>query len=282
MTYPKLHIEEFGKQLITTGDLDPVYIALVDMDLHPSQRDRWLISYWCLYHCGLASWISEGEGEEFWHRLKLAADNDTAAPTGGRYPRGSERRHWRGKTAKASVADLEARYWHDPSAMINGLLRKVEDDGKNTISFQEITKRAKSHYGFGEWISFKVADMMERVVGVPVEFENAHIFMFKDPTKAAFMANELLYHFGEDDVLGNVTSKLLDVFADYTAPPGNSFLPRKVNIQEVETVLCKWKSHMNGHYPLFKDTNEILEGAHAWTPYSETAREFIRAMPPKE
>jgi hypothetical protein len=42
----------------------------------------------------------------------------------------------------------------------------------------------------------------------------------------------------------------------YKAPPR---FERAINIQEIETILCKWKSHMNGHYKVGKDTHEIHE-----------------------
>lgn len=34
---------------------------------------------------------------------------------------------------------------------------------------------------------------------------------------------------------------------------------RMVLVQEVETVLCKWKAHRNGHYPPGKDTRELRQ-----------------------
>ncbi|GAG17632.1 unnamed protein product, partial [marine sediment metagenome] len=49
-------------------------------------------------------------------------------------------------------------------------------------------------------------------------------------------------------------------------------------LQEVETVLCKWKSHMNGCYPMGKDTREITEGLAPWAGYT-SVREFREYMP---
>jgi hypothetical protein len=34
------------------------------------------------------------------------------------------------------------------------------------------------------------------------------------------------------------------------APPG---FERDINIQEIETILCKWKSYMKGHYQIGED-----------------------------
>jgi hypothetical protein len=41
------------------------------------------------------------------------------------------------------------------------------------------------------------------------------------------------------------------------APPR---FERRINIQEIETILCKWKSHINGHYFVGKDIQEIRHG----------------------
>ena len=54
---------------------------------------------------------------------------------------------------------------------------------------------------------------------------------------------------------------------------------RPVGLQEVETILCKWKSHMNGHYPLNNDIMEIRHGLKDWLPVSALARAFYDAMP---
>jgi hypothetical protein len=73
-----------------------------------------------------------------------------------------------------------------------------------------------------------------------------------------------------------VVNRLLKEFEDYEAPP---FGERKVNIQEVETILCKFKSHLSGHYPWQNDTIEIRAGLGPWQPVCETARTFLTNMP---
>jgi hypothetical protein len=35
---------------------------------------------------------------------------------------------------------------------------------------------------------------------------------------------------------------------------------RGLDVQEYETILCKWSSHMKGHYPLGNDIHEIKKG----------------------
>ena len=52
-----------------------------------------------------------------------------------------------------------------------------------------------------------------------------------------------------------------------------------MNIQEVETVLCKWKSHMNGHYPLWNDIHDVNTGLEPWAGRCSAARAFLAHMP---
>lgn len=269
--YKRLDIYGFGQHLLTTGDIDPVYILLKNSNLQQEQIKRWLVAYWCLYHCGVASWLSEFEGPEFWHHLRTAAINETPTPLGGRWPRGSERRHWRGKQALASLEAMAKTFPDRPERMVEYIAGTGGD-------FVDLAKRVQEQRGFGPWIAFKAGDMVERVLGIPVNFDQASVFMFKDPVKAAIMLWRKQMGLPEEAkpkdqqrVIDSVVTHLTGHFADYQAPPGG----RKIGLQEVETILCKWKSHMNGHYPLLNDTHEILEGLEEWSSCSDTAGQLL-------
>lgn len=280
--YPRLDIYEFGAHLLETGDLDPVYIALDKMEwLDGEQRDRWLIAYWCFYHCGAASYISEAGGKEFWQRMSEAARNETTAPDGGRWPRGSERRHFRGEASVKAVTKLWGRYMDNPHQMVEEIAA-----GEGPLPYATVAGRAKELPLFGPWISFKVCDMLDRLGIVPVDFDQAAVFMFDDPVKAALTLWRQHSKLPDDaqpkseavkvQIIENVVSHLSEHFKDFTAPPRHE---RPVGLQEIETILCKWKSHRNGHYPLFNDIDEIRHGLQGWSEASETARGMLYAMP---
>lgn len=281
--YDRLSIEVFGRQLITSGDLDPVYIVLHKLDWAPAQVNRWLIAYWCFYHCGFASYASEFEGNRFWDIMAEAAVNETTPPPGeGRWPRGSERRHARGAQGMKMVKYLGQRYGENTDGMVAYIIGH-EPRPTRHIPFSDIAKRVEEHTLFGPWIAFKIADMVDRVLGVPVNFEQAHVFMFKDPVKAALMLWQRKITSGgvtltvkprdQNAVIGEVVGYLIEEFCDLPAPPMND---RPIGLQEVETVLCKWKSHMNGHYPLNNDIDEINEGLEGW---GQAAADFAAMMP---
>ena len=292
MTYRRLGIREFGEHLLTTNDLDPVYVALVENKERwaTEKLDRWLIAYWCFYDCGVASWLSEKEGRNFWTHMMTAAINEDPAPACGRWPRGRERRHFRGKLAINACVDLEHRYGAVPESMVREIVQGAP-------SYEAVSTIVQRHRGFGPWIGFKVADMIDRILGVHVDFTEASVFMFKDPVRAAEMffmdqmmthtptddgASELAVHFKikkehHADVIGGVVDHLTGVFAPrFKAPP---LYDRPVGLQEVETILCKWKSHMNGHYPLGNDITEIRAGVQPWAENCQTACEFLEKMP---
>lgn len=283
MTYERLPIETFGRRLIISGDLDPIYIGLAGARLSVLQLDRWLIAYWCFYNAGVASWLSELEGHNFWEYMRRAAVNEEEAPPGGRWPRGAERRHFRGALATRAIADLTRRYPDAPEMMVGYIA------GDQIVEFKDVYRRAQDHVGFGPWIAFKIADMIERCLHRPVIFDDAALFLFKDPAMAVDMVwserapaipNSIngmrVKSLPEKARRDRVVLGLMREFADLPAPPSGD---RAVGIQEIETVLCKWKSHMNGHYPIGKDTHEIRETLTQWAPHSEAAGRMLAAMP---
>lgn len=278
--YPKLGIVPFGEQLLASGDLDPVYIALVNSKLDIVTLKRWMLVYWTFYHCGVASYIVDAENsDQFWGRWRWAAVNVEAYPTpfSGRWPRGHERRHMRGANAEKCWEAMMGRYFEAPERFVDVC---VPCEGS---SCREVMKRVRDHVQFGPWIGFKVADMTERVLGVPVDFTDAEVFMFDDPRRAALLFWRLSQNLPEGSkprdekhVLELVVHFLTTTFSDWKAPP---HFDRPVGLQEVETILCKWKSHLNGHYPLNNDITEIRAGLQPWLEHSPTARRFFAAMP---
>lgn len=273
MTYEQLPVREFGKQLIATQDLDPVYSALVKCGLERDQLYRWLLSYWCFYHVGLASYLSEfSKPTEFWEVALTAAENIESAPGGlGRWPRGKERRHFRGALAMKTIRGLRAAY-DLPQTMVSRCTINHTLGG--------VSNFVTSHYGFGPWIAFKAADMLERCAYCEISFNTGVVMMFDEPAKAAVMVYDQERPDDKTtprkDRIQHVTEGLVSYFRDTLAPPT---FDRPINIQEVETVLCKWKSHVHGKYALGTDTHEVRHAALLWAAVSPTAARFAKHVP---
>lgn len=252
----------FGRGLILSQDLDPLYVMLRGglQDLPLDQMERWCVAYWCWYHSGVASYMSEFRGEEFWDHMFHCAIGEYPCPTGGYlWPRGRERRHFRAANATNLLQDLINRY-EEPEEMVARLRERRH--------FAAMSQCVREHTGFGPWIAWKVADMMERVLGCPVCFAGTSLAMYAEPVKGA----ELLGRGTTDEA----TAWLITQVEDLEAPPS---LDRPCGVQEVETILCKWKAHLNGFYPPMHDTRELRHGLDLWAPLCATAATLTNHLP---
>lgn len=242
----------WGRKLIEAQDHDPLYVGLANWKVDRYRVRRYLLAYWCCYDVG-ASWrISLETGNEYWDLLETAAINESGPRALGiadeeRWPRAHERRHWRGQKCVDSVAWLRARF-PDPEEAVMGL--------ENASSLAEVEKRMSEWPQFGPWIAFKAADMIERIFGREIEFPPTIMSMYRDPKKGAELAGEVLHASPEE-----VIDRMLVV---YGAIPAPGYPGRACNIQEVETVLCKWKSARNGHYWIGLDTHDHRKKLELW------------------
>jgi hypothetical protein len=246
-------IFKFGDRLIATGDLDPVYIAIVGAQLDYPQLARVLIAYWCFYHLGAAAWLSEHDNY-FWDAMTIAAEN--TAPF-DRWPRASERRHFRGAKCVAAVRALARSAPED----LIGKLTRLRTAG-------EVINAVMKWPMFGPWIGFKAADMLERCAGVPLRFPDDTCLMYAEPAAAITMLAQ-----SEGQTREHIYSGLRSYFAKRKAPPKGD---RACGVQEVETICCKWKSMRGGHYHIGKDITEVR---HALLGWGDTAQRMHSHMP---
>lgn len=282
-------VTAFGAELLRTGDLDPVYVALYRAALPRDTLNRVCLAYWCFYHLGLAAYIAE-QGttpRKFWELMMRAAINEGDPKP---FPRGSERRYYRGAQAVMSMTSMMHLY---PKGATQAVEAMVGPPGLST-RYSQVSARVQLHRGFGEWIAFKIADMSERVLGYNVDFSDCHLGIYKDPRQGAAVAcleyrypgslkPDGINQFADcpwfypitDNELKETVEHYIRVFRKMKlkAPGGN---PRPVNVQEVETIFCKYKSHLKGHYPMGKDTAEIKHGLDGW---GKLALKLLEAMP---
>jgi hypothetical protein len=275
----------FGDALLRTGDLDPVYTAIHRAGLDARTKGRLALSYWCFYHLGLAARLAEQKSDrKFWELFEAAVINKDNPDGSKPYPRGAERRHFRGDNAMKAYTHLRGRY-RTPEAAIAGMLGGWPGEGYH-LPFGAVSKAVQSHVGFGPWIAFKIADMNERVLGNPVDFSDCHLGLYRDPRQGAAVAllewspqnqaREYESRFGlnakpweynvTDGELKDTVTHYVKVFRKHKAPPTGD---RRVNVQEVETIFCKYKSHLGGHYRIGKDTDEVGHGLIGWGDLAE-------------
>lgn len=245
----------FGRLLLDGGDLDPVYTILYGAGLPRVFLERWLLAYWCFYHVGTASWIADRYqpgvrgfrvDTRYWAAMREAAGSS-------RYPRSRERRHFRGENARKSVEWLESvgagSLWAD--------LYRI--GGRRGGTATELISHVQGWVGFGPWISFKVADMVERLGLAPgLRFDDGDLTLYDSPRRGAadLAAWEGKTHSGAGTVDWAV-NRILNELGHYPAPPsGDRFL----GVQEAETILCKWHSYLGGHYEVGEDVRACYDG----------------------
>ena len=253
---------EFGRKLIEANDLDPVYVLLWNSNFDRSKMKRWLLAYWAFYHVGTASWISEGQplvNGGYWKRFMDAAQSKD-------YPRCPERRHFRGQNAINSVTYLQ-------SVGLDDLYKPLLLPRKQTAA--EVMKEVQKWVGFGPWIAFKVTDMLERLGLAQIAFDTKTVFLFDSPKEGAerlweSLGKPLAATFGIEKW---AVETILNEIGTLKAPPQYE---RLINAQEAETVLCKWKSHTNGHYHIGEDIQSCRKGLLRFARCS-TAQTLIQA-----
>lgn len=245
MINSNMSVYEFGGQLLETNDLDPVYIliwrAMESKHLPTSLLYRYLLAYWCFYHVGTAAWIVDQPS--YWAAMDTAARSKE-------YHRSSERRHFRGKNATNSVAYLK---WRGYASLFSDLIAA----GRSVQDKMAVVQR---WVGFGPWIAFKVADMLERLDICPVDFDNGSAFLFDSPRKAArLLADEEGYTTESPSSASSVEEWAVDRILSSEEVWSRASPPRydrKPNVQEAETILCKWGAYRTKHYLVGKDIEE--------------------------
>lgn len=250
MPKPYISVYDFGKQLLDAGDLDPVYVVVHEAGLSRSDLQRWLLAYWGFYHSGTASFIASApDGDEgYWVRFETAARSKE-------FPRSSERRHFRGNNAINSVAFLKQ---NRVGPLFDDLLStSCWSPLPPSLTAAVLMDRVTEWVGFGPWIAFKVADMIERLGIAPVKFDLDTV-MYDSPREAAELLWDREKGPGEKAGAGAwAIWKILEKLGHYKAPPRYE---RNLNAQEAETILCKHKSYLGGHYTVGEDVEALREG----------------------
>lgn len=278
-----MNVKNFGTQLLQTRDLDPLYVMLYEARqagvLDKPALGRFLISYWCNYHWGVSANLADRpDAAFFWGGMMSMAEN-----RGNAWPRGTERRHFRGDKCVGAVIAYRGQF-PEPLYMMDYLI------GEPPYTYKSIAARAQKLPQFGPWIAFKVADMLERVYDVPVDFSGCELGVYRDPLMGATLVRlqhhgisepsdgswkdiyKNLHPFVRQDNLAWALDHLAEMFGDYDAPPTGD---RPVNVQELETILCKYKSHHGGHYPPGKDSAEGLHALDGWGPLAGRLKQFV-------
>lgn len=223
----------------------------------PDIQKLWCLAYFMFYHAGVASRIAEAGPTGFFEQCVEAFTQ--------KWPRGAERRHFRTQRAYNAVMWLQERHKGNPAGIIDQWL-------SGGMTFKAVTTQVKKTPEFGPWIAFKVADMLERVLRIPVDFVGCDLAFYKEPAIGLSMIH------GDGEVMPSrivVQETLAMMQSTYFETKASPWRDRFVGVQEFETIACKYKSHVHGHYPMGKDSHEVLEALHGWGPLAESLKNTV-------
>lgn len=252
----KMTAVEFGKALINSGDLDPIYFIfnadVSGVELSEVEQSQFLLAYWFFYHAGVASFLSGGTESWFYERCERTFDQ---------LPRGTERRHFRGTKALDAILLIQQMF-PKPQQVVEYVYQPT---------FQETKARVLKLPMFGDWIAFKVADMIERCLRREIDFSDCELGFYETPAAAAPL---IAPQIDCDPTVEAVAEKLNAILGENLAPP---FFDRRVNLQEIETIMCKYKSYLKGSYFVGKDFAEILHHFDGWGNTAERLKKGLTA-----
>lgn len=207
-----MNVYEFGDAKLRLRDIDPLYWAVWDAHLSLKMRQRYTLAEVAFDHAGLAAQIAEAG--DFWAAMRSAARSTL---------RGAPRRYYQGEKSAQSVDALQRMYGTPERAIsaLQGTYREVEALIRSTWP------------EFGKCAAFKLADMAERVCGNKIDFSTvtATDLCTNRQVKAGF------------DKAAQPLEKLL---AYNWASRAGPRLDRRINQQELETILCYF-SHDDAH-----------------------------------
>jgi hypothetical protein len=244
---PLAAFAEFAKHMTSSADIDPVYPVLkqlvADLELEPAQAEWLTVLYLAFYELtsALAAFVHHpepGDNTILSDRLAL------------RLPTGIERRGLRGgDPMQEHLLDWLSRF--DGTSFFTPALEHFGDDAyRNDSILSQYIGGVKYN---GRWACYKACEVMHKVLGYPNAARDAGHEGSTGPRQG------LTIFFPE--VKGNrpVDLNLLDYQTD-TLIRATAAHGVELEVEEVETLLCDFKSLSRGRYYCGHDTDLMLEG----------------------
>lgn len=224
-------MREFARELILTGEQDPIYTLVARTARHPDYGLGWtarFCTYFLMfYDAGGAAIAASKDNDEFWDRIRYRFDV---------LPRGKERRHFRGASGLASFTSL--RRLGGPVAAF-----RFPTLGEGLGSFERALRGA-GVVGFGPYLTLKWADLADAVYQVNFDYSDL-TSMLPDPPKKAL---QLMF---PQQALRDGLYRVKSWIEDLDEPFGGY---RKCGLSEAETIACAVPTYLiKGRYKMGDD-----------------------------
>lgn len=237
------HFIQFGKHLIGSKDIDPVYPVLRRLERGLTEEQKLWMSFLYVgwYHLPVAAEVFD---------LFPEPNRDLLNYINPKFPTGIERRAHRGGNITKHLEDFFSKIesaggikWY----FTNGLYH--DDHRQNWMVMNE---RLQQIHGNGRWAAYKHCEILRRVHHLPLEAPDMGNRFSSGPREGLATLYGPLEGQG-DAVILTLDKQGLDL---------QRRLKKQglaVDIEQLETILCNWKSLVKGKYYVGHDIDEMQE-----------------------
>jgi hypothetical protein len=243
----------FGRHLLASGDIDPIYPIL--RSIHQERRFN---EEQALWHSFLyVAWyhLPVGHAAFDWapRSISKAAYGKHIRNIGSTWPTGIERRSNRGGRVFTHIESFCHVTSHIPLSQWfrNGFVT-APTLAKRNANWRMLNERLQAVWGNGRWAAYKHCEVLRRVHDLPVEAPDMGHRFSSGPREG------LATLYGPLEGQGEAVIAVLD-------GQGRDLQERlekrglTVDVEELETILCNWKSLLKGKYYVGHDIDELQE-----------------------
>jgi hypothetical protein len=246
----------FAERMLASRDIDPVYPVLRELVARPDIEGSWLTVLYLAYYNLPSALIA-------YHRHPEPSGAILTDQSTLKLPPGVERRNLRDPhlmadhiyqwLSAANGAMLSSWMWDAKSDMLTHLFWQIFPDEPPEQNYQRVWQAVMDVRHNGRWAAYKATEVFQKVFDWPLRASDAGHENSTGPRKGL----ALLYG---DEPEGN-SPDVIDELNRRTDQLGVELTKRGVNtaVEEVETLLCDFKSMAHGRYFVGHDTDLMLE-----------------------
>lgn len=255
-------LARFARAMIRSCDIDPLYPVLRHMiSMMNREQQLWLTFLYVAWYnlpSGYAAFLTHPAFDSGLAQTSID-------PQLLKLPTGIERRNHRGGTVARHINDyvrqLSRRYAGEQFAFYTDGL----DPNDPIANWRLLTERLQTIWGNGRWAAYKHCEILMKVHDLPLAAPDMGNQFSSGPREG------LAYFFNVPDGQDAATIRLLDRMGIHLQRRLHHEFGVELGIEELETILCNWKSLKKGKYYVGHDIDELQEqiarGEHErWLP----------------
>ena len=233
-------LTEFAGHMISSWDLDPVYPVLHGLVAPlPFNQQVWHTYLYLAYYNVVSARRA----------FLLCPEPDELPGVCDEFPCATERRNLRGGKVREHVRGMLRATKGDPCRLFAGL-----DDEHGVLAGMQLTARVEAIPGNGRWASYKWGDLSRYVLGVPVEADG----MGADGATGPCDGMGVLFGMPRTQARSKQMVQAWEDRAVNLADELTGRLGYRVQVDQIETLLCDFHSLVDGAYVVGHDIDLML------------------------